>query len=87
MLSISSNRVLSNYIAWRVVSGLVDILPEKYGELYRRFQKKLYNSDIQSAPRWSTCVAATSKALPLATALLFADTALPQQTLNRVGFW
>lgn len=71
--------VISNYLAWRIVYGLIEVLPSKYGKLYSAYRGG------QMKPKWDTCVKETSNALPLETTLIFAQHALPTDTVNEVS--
>ena len=71
--------VISNYLAWRIIYGLIEVLPSKYTKLYSSYRGG------QIKPKWDTCVQETSKALPLETTLIFAQHALPKDTVNEVS--
>jgi hypothetical protein len=74
-----SYSVISNYLAWKIVYGLIEVLPSKYGKLHSTYRGG------QIKPKWDSCVQETSKTLPLETTLIFVQHALQKGTVEKVS--
>lgn len=70
VLAATSKRTIANYIVWRFVKRLPDVLPERIRDLQTVYHKALIGT-AQVEPRWKTCSKAADSFFGLAVGNLF----------------
>lgn len=70
LLNRNSNRLLANYIFWRIVHSWVKILDGRYEDIKQDFMRVMTGQQTKS-PRWKECAQGPTSLLPLAAGALY----------------
>lgn len=70
ILNTTPKRTIANYLVWRYVKRLPNVLPERIQQLETQYRKALIGT-AQIEPRWKTCVSAANTNFGLSVGNLF----------------
>ncbi|XP_061163331.1 neprilysin-like [Saccostrea echinata] len=66
----ANNRLLANYMIWRIMMNRVTNLPQKYRNVRTEYYKKIYGSDTERS-RWRDCISYVNDNMGNAVGRLF----------------